>query len=96
MVVYQKLFAERGESGLSITQKEIDAFLEDYRRYLLVQIDELKNILQTLPIYAVERAFSHKDVVHIADKLRYYYSMYQIGPHALKEILGKNKINFSK
>ncbi|WAM36564.1 hypothetical protein OTK01_000338 [Caldicellulosiruptor acetigenus] len=94
MVVCQKLFAERG-INLSITQKEVETFLEEYRKYLLSQVEEIKDILQTLPVDAVERAFSYKDAAKIAEKLKYYHSMYQIGLHALEEVFGKNKISFS-
>lgn len=81
---------------MSITQKEIEVFLEKYKEYLLSQVEEIKNILQILPADAIERAFSYKDTAEIAEKLKYYHAMYKIGSHALEEVFGRNKINFSK
>ncbi|WP_148222728.1 hypothetical protein [Caldicellulosiruptor acetigenus] len=81
---------------MSITQKEVETFLEEYRRYLLSQVEEIKSILQILPTDVIEKAFSQKNAAEIAEKLKYYYAVYRIGPHALEEIFAQNKINFSR
>jgi len=81
---------------MSITRKEVEAFLEGYKKYLLSQLEEIENILQILPTDAIERAFLCKHPAEIAEKLNYYYGLYRISPHVLEEVFGKNKINFSK
>lgn len=41
-----------------VTKEDGEIFLKLYRKYLLLKVDEMKNILQTLPTNVIERCFN--------------------------------------
>ena len=40
-----------------VTKKDAEVFLKLYEKYLLMQLDDMKNILKTLPTNVIERCF---------------------------------------
>jgi hypothetical protein len=40
-----------------VTEQDAELFLKLYRKYLLSKVDEMKNILETLPTDVIERCF---------------------------------------
>lgn len=41
-----------------VTTKDVEIFLSLYKKYLFIKIDEMKNILETLPTDVIERCFN--------------------------------------
>lgn len=41
-----------------VTKEDAEIFLKLYRKYLLLKVDEMKNILQNLPTNVIERCFN--------------------------------------
>lgn len=41
-----------------VTKEDAEIFLRLYRKYLLLKVDEMKGILQTLPTNVIERCFN--------------------------------------